>query len=146
MFSTGRTGQCMLFHKLFHLFLAPAVNALFQRNIVLCTVILDEFIRPETLMAFPAVHQRIRKTTQMTAGHPGLGIHQNSTVHAHIVGVFHNKFLPPCFFYIILQFHAKIAIVPCIGQAAVNIGSRIYKASRFCQRHNPLQCQCFFHN
>lgn len=66
------------------------------------------------------VHQRVRKTAQMTGSHPCLRIHQNSTVHPYIVWAFHDEFFPPGFFYIVFQLHAKVAVIPGVGKSAVN--------------------------
>ncbi len=41
-------------------------------------------------------------------------------VHTYIVGAFHNKLFPPGLFHIILQLHAKVAVIPGVGKSAVN--------------------------
>ena len=93
-------------------------------NAVLLTEILDQFIRTETLMTFLTIHQRIGETTQMSAGHPGLGIHQDRTVHTYIIGALLNELLPPCLFHIVLQFYTKITVIPGICQASVESRNR----------------------
>ena len=82
----------------------------------------------------------IRETSQMTGGHPGLGIHQNRAVHAHIVGILLYKLLPPGALYVILQLHAQITVIPGVRQTSVNLGTRVYKASRFRQSHDFVHC------
>lgn len=130
----------MFFNKIHHLFLGPAVNGAVQLNIIFFCKIFDDFIRTETLMTFLTVHKRIRKASEMAAGHPCLGIHQNSTVNTYVIGIGGDKFLPPCFLYVILKFHTQIAIIPGICQTSVNFRPGVYKASRFGQGHN------FFHS
>ena len=132
MFATGRAWNLMLFNEFFHLFLTPCVHTLFQSNAFFCTEIFNHLICTETLMTFFTIHQRIGKASQMSGSHPGLGIHQDCTVNTHIIWVFLNEFLPPCFFDIVFQFHTKITVIPCISQSTVDFGSRIYKTSGFC--------------
>ena len=101
-------------------------------------------------MALFAVHQRIRKSAKMSGSYPCLWIHQNRTVNTYIVRAFLNEFLPPCSFYIIFQFHTKISIIPCICKSTVNLRSRIYESSGFCQCYNFFHClfhdmSSFFH-
>ena len=133
----------MLFDKVHHLLLRPCIHTAFNRNPMLSTIILDQFICTETLMTFFTVHQRIRKSTQMAGSHPCLRIHKNRTVHTYIVWRFLNKFLPPCTFYVILQLHTEISVIPGICQTTVNFRARIHKASCFCQSHDFFHC--FFH-
>ncbi len=143
MLSAGRTANIVLLNKSFHLLLTERIHALRKRQTAFRTVILYQLIRPETLMTFPAIHQRVGKAAQMPACHPRLGVHQNCTVHTHIVGVFHDKLLPPSLLYVIFQLHAKIAVIPCVSKSAVYLRTRVYKTSRLCQRNDFFHC--FFH-
>ena len=95
-------------------------------------------------MALLTVHQRVGKSAQMSGCHPGLGIHQDRAVHTHIIRGLLNELLPPGFFYVILQFHAKIAVIPRIRQTSVDLGAGIYEASRFCKGHNLFH-RLFYH-
>ena len=133
----------MLINVFFHLFLRPAVHGTFGLNPVLCHIVLDQLIRTETLLAGLAVHQWIRKPTQMAGSNPGLRIHQDRTVHPYIVGIFLYKLLPPRFFHIIFQLHAQIAVIPGVGKAAIDLTARIYKTAVFRQGFNFIHC--FFH-
>ena len=144
MFSTGRARYLMLFNESSHLFLAPCIYAFFQCASFFCTEIFDDLICTETLMAFFTVHQRIRESTQMTGSYPCLRIHQDCTVHTYIVRIFLDELFPPCSFYIVLQFHTKITIIPGVCQAAVYFGTRIYESSGFGKCNDFFHC--FFHN
>ena len=126
----------MLPDEIRHLLLAPAVHAAFQRDVIRLAVVFDQFVRAETLMTLLTVHQRIGESSQMAGRHPGLRVHQNRAVHAHIVGRLLDKFLPPGFFYVIFQLHTQISIIPGIGKASVNLGTGIYKSSGLGQSHN----------
>ena len=103
MLAAGRAGNIMLLDEILHLFLAPCVYTAFDGNAVLLAEILDQFVCTETLVAFLTIHQRIGETAQMSAGYPGLGVHQDRTVHTYIVRALLYKFLPPCLFHIIFQ-------------------------------------------
>ena len=120
MFAAGGTWDLMFLYKLHHLLLAPGIHTALNGNSFFCAEIFNDLIRAETLMALFTVHQRVRKTAQMTGSHPCLRIHQNSTVHPYIVWAFHNEFFPPGFFHIVFQLHAKVAVIPGVGKSAVN--------------------------
>ena len=135
MLFAARAADIVLVDILLHLLLGPAVHGALDRNIIFRHIILNQFIRPEALFTRLTVHQRIRKAAQMARSDPGLRIHQDRTVHAHIVRALLHEFLPPGFFYIVLQLHAEVSVIPCIGKPAVNLRSRIYKASRLRQSH-----------
>ena len=72
-------------------------------------------------MALAAVHQRIGKAAQMTGSYPCLGVHKNGGVEPDVIGVLTYKLLPPGFFDVVLQLNAQGAIVPGVGQTAVNL-------------------------
>ena len=59
MLAAGRAGNGILLDKLLHLALAHGVYRLVKRDALLLAVILDQFIRTEPFMAFPAVHKGI---------------------------------------------------------------------------------------
>ena len=144
MLAAGGAGDAVLLDEIHHLFLAPAVHGTAKVDTVFLREVLDQLIRAEAFMAFLTVHQRIGKASQMAAGHPGLRIHQDSAVHAHVIPVPCDKFLPPGLFYVILQLHAKIAVIPGICQSAVDLGSRVYKAPGLGERYDFFHC--LFHN
>ena len=143
MFSAGRTWNLMLFDEITHLFLCPSIDRAFQCNVFLIAEIFDQLICTETLMTFFTVHQRIRKASEMSGCYPGLRIHQDRTVNTYVVWILCDEFLPPCLFYIVLQLYTKITVIPGICQTSVNLGTRIYKTSGFCQCHDLVHC--FFH-
>ncbi len=59
MFAAGRTGNLLLLDKLLHLLLREGVNRLVQRDAILPSIILNEFVCAETLMTLLAVHKRV---------------------------------------------------------------------------------------
>ncbi|MPM64449.1 hypothetical protein SDC9_111335 [bioreactor metagenome] len=101
---------------------------------MLRSIILNELVRTETRAATLAVHQRIGKSADMTAGHPGFGVHENRGVHADIIGRFLYKFSPPGALDVILKLHAERAIIPAVGKAAVDLAAGIDKAAPLAER------------
>ena len=142
--SAGRAGNVMFVDEIHHLFLAPAVHGAVELDTIFFRIILDQLIRAEPFMTLTAVHQGIREAAEMSACHPGLGIHQNGTVHTHIITVPRDELLPPGLLHIIFQLHAQVTVIPGIRKTAVNLGAGIHKASRLGKRHNFFHC--FFHN
>ena len=126
--------------ELNHLLIAPAIYGAAEIDIIILCIILDQLIRTETLVTFLTVHQRIRKSAEMSGSHPGLRIHQNRTIHTDIVRILLNKFLPPCALDIILKFYAQITVVPGVCKATVDLGAWIYKTSRLCNLHDLVHC------
>ena len=123
----------MALHKGGHLLLRERVDGLVQRHAVLSGPVLDQLVGAEALLALLAVHQRIAEAAQMAGGHPGLGVHQNGAVLSHIVGVLLHELLPPCLLDIVLQLHAQRAVVPGVGQTAVNLAAGEDEAAVFTQ-------------
>ena len=142
--SAGGTRYFVLFDKRLHLLMAPAVNALADINAMFMGKILDHLVCAEALMALLAVHQRIAEAAEMAGCNPRLGIHQDRAVDPDIVRVLLYEFLPPGPFYIVLELHAKVAIVPCICKTAVDFRSRIHKPSGFRKSHDFVHC--LFHH
>ena len=89
MLAAGRTAVCCARSMIIGHLLAETMPSigLWQLNALLLTVILNQLICTETLVALLTVHQRICKAAKMSGCHPGLRIHQNRTVHADIVRI-----------------------------------------------------------
>ena len=131
-----RAGNIVLFDEVFHLLVGPAVDAAAEVDAVLSREILDQLVRAEALMALLAVHQRVREASEMAGGNPCLRIHENRAVDADVVRALLDEFLPPRLLDVVLQLNTEIAIVPRIRKAAVDLGTRIYKSSGFCERYD----------
>ena len=138
MRAAGRACNLIIVYEFLHFFICPAVYNHFG-HIMGCHVVFNQLIGAETLLTFLTVHQRVGEAANVTGCHPCLGVHQDCTVNADILGVFLNKFLPPCFFHVVFQLYTQRAIIPCVCQTAVNFGTGVNKASVFCQ------CYDFFH-
>ncbi len=109
----------MVFDEGFHLGLGEGVDGLFQLIRILRAPVFDQLVRTEAFVALTAVHERIGKTGQMTAGLPGHRIHEDGGVKPYVVRVLLHEFLPPRFLDVVLQLNAQRAVIPCIGKPAV---------------------------
>ena len=144
MLATAWAADVVVIDVFLHFFLRPRVYAALNGDAVLCHVILDQLVGTETLLTCLAVHQRIRETAQMSGSYPGLGVHKDGTVNADVVRALLHEFLPPCFLYVVLQLYAKVAVIPGVCQAAIDLGTRINESSALGQRYNFLHC--LFHH
>ena len=120
MLAAGRTRNFVILDEVHHLLLGPCIYASFDRNVMLSAEILDQLVCTETLVAFLTVHQRIGESAKMAGCYPCLRIHQDCTVYTDIVRGFLNKFLPPCALYVVLEFNAKVTVVPGICKTSIN--------------------------
>ena len=144
MFTTARTSYLVFFDEVHHLLLGPCIYASLNGNVMLCTKVLNELICTETLVALFTVHKRIRKSAKMSGSDPCLRVHKDCTVNTHIVRRLLNEFLPPCTFYVIFKLYTEISIIPCVCQAAVDLGTRVNKSSGFCKSYDLFHC--LFHD
>ena len=138
--AAGGAGDVVLLHEVLHFSVGVCVNGLGELEAGLCAPVLNDLVRAETLVALAAVHQRIGEAAEMAGCDPGLGVHENGGVQAYIVGILLNELLPPGLFNIIFQLHAKGAVVPGVGEAAVNFAASKDKAAVFAQGND------FFHS
>ena len=136
----------MLLNKVLHLALGKGVDGLGELEARLAAPVLDELVRPEALVALTAVHQGVGKAAQMAGGDPGLGVHEDGRVKAHVVGVLLHEFLPPGFFHVVLQLNAQGTVVPGVGQPSVDLGTGEDKAAVFAQGYDSVHgFFCVFH-
>ena len=139
MAPAGGAGDVVLLHKFLHLRLAQGVHGLAQVEAVLLAPALDDLVRPEPLLALLAVHEGIGEAPHVTGGHPHLGVHQNGGIQTHVVGVFLDELLPPGLLHVVLQLHTQGAVVPGVGQAAVDFAAGEDEPAALTQGHD------FFH-
>ena len=134
-----RTRDVVLSDVFFEFFVAPTVHD-DLRHAVCRVKILDQLIRAESGLARLAVYQRVRESAHVTGCHPGLRVHQNRRVEADIVlGLLH-EFSPPGVLDVLFQFRAQWTVIPCIGQTAVNLGTRIDKPSVLREGNDFFHC------
>ena len=93
----------------------------------------DELVGAMTGLAALAVQQGIGEAGHMAGGHPGLGVHDDGGIQAHVGGAFLHEFLHPGPLHVVLELHAQRAVVPAVGQAAVDLAARVYKAAVLAQ-------------
>ena len=101
---------------------------------------LDQLVCPLPGAAALAVHQRIGEVAHVAGGDPGGGVHENGGVQTYIVVGLLDEFLHPCLLHVVLEFHAQGAVVPGVGQAAVDFGAGIDVASVFAEVYDHIEC------
>ena len=128
----------VLLDEVHHLLVVPAVGRFAGE-------VLDELVRPVAGLAVLAVHQGIGKAAHVAGGHPHLGIHQNGGVHPHVVRGFLDEFLPPSLFHVVFELHPQGAVVPRVGEAAVDLAAGEDKAPGLAQVYDGLHglVSCF---
>ena len=138
MLAAGGAGNVVLLDEVLHLALGESVDGLGQLKGGLAAPILNELVRAEALVAFAAVHQRIGEAAQVAGGDPGLRVHQDSGIKADVIRVLLHELLPPGALDVVLQLNAERAVVPSVGEAAVNLGAGEDEASVLAQSHDPV--------
>ena len=106
---------------------------------MLSDVVFDELIGPKTRTAALAIHERVGKSADVSACDPSLGVHQNRRVHSDIVGRLLDKFSPPGALDVILKLYAERAVVPAVGETAIDLaaGGRQSRALCRAKRFDP---------
>ena len=107
--------------------------------------VLDQLVRAETRLAGLAVHQRIVEGAHVAAGYPDLAVHQDRAVEPDVVLALLHELLPPGPLDVVLELDAQGAVVPGVGETAVDLAPRKNKAAVFAQRDQFIHCQFLAH-
>ena len=91
--------------------------------------VLDQLVRAVTGLAVLTVHQRVGEAADMAGRHPDLRVHQQRRVDADVVPALLDKLLPPGALDIVFELHAERAVVPGVGEPAVDLAATVHKAS-----------------
>ena len=83
----------------------------------------DELVGPVPGLAGLTVQQRIGEPGHMAGGDPGLGVHDDGGVQAHVVGALLDELLPPGFLHVILELHSQRTVIPGVGETAVDLAA-----------------------
>ena len=134
--AVGADHILMILNKIVHLIRVHGIHIDFLAGLGRS----DQLVSPLTGSAALAVHQRIGERTHVAGSNPSLGIHNYGSIQAHVVLRFLHELLQPRLFDIVLEFHAQRAVVPRVGQTAVNLRTCINIASVLAQIHNHIQC------
>ena len=121
-----------------HLFKGPAVGVIFKA--VCESKVFNELICTVTGLAVFAVHQRVGETAHVARGNPNARVDDDRTVETYVVTAFLHKALPPSLFDVVEKFYAKGAVVPGVGEAAVNFGAGEHEAAVFAKRDDFIHC------
>ena len=92
-------------------------------HVHLGVLLADQLVGAVAGLAGAAVQQGVREAGHMAGGHPGLGVHDDGCIQTHVVGALLHELLQPCLFDVVLELHAQGAVVPAVGQTAVDLGT-----------------------
>ena len=98
-------------------------------DVHLGVLVSNELIGAVTGLARLAVEQRVGEACHMAGRDPGLRVHDDGRVEADVVRAFLHELLEPCLFDVVLELDAERAVVPAVGQTAVNFAAREDKAA-----------------
>jgi len=129
------------------LIITPAIDG--QVDAIGMVVVFDQLVGAVTALALLAVDQGIGKAADVAGSDPGLGVHQDGAVDPDIMGIFLDKFLPPGRLDVVFQQDTQRAVVPGIGQTAIDLRTWEDKATIlsqgndflhgfFCRKHDAL--------
>ena len=90
-------------------------------HVHLGVLVADELVGAVAGLAGAAVQQGVREAGHVAGGDPGLGVHDNGGIEAHVVGALLHEFFQPCLFDVVLELDAQRAVVPAVGQTAVDL-------------------------
>jgi len=90
-------------------------------HVHLGVLVADELVGPVAGLAGAAVQQRVREAGNVAGGDPGLGVHEDGGIEAHVVGALLHELFQPCLFDVVLELDAQRAVVPAVGQTAVDL-------------------------
>ncbi|MNC09259.1 hypothetical protein D3C75_568780 [compost metagenome] len=116
-----RAHNVVLADQIHHLVEAQAVHN--HLDALVIQGVLNNFVGAVAGLTLFAVHHRVVEVAYMAGGDPGLGIHQNGGVQTHIVRGLLDELFPPGLLHIVLQFYAQRAVVPGVGETAINFGA-----------------------
>ena len=92
-------------------------------HVHLGVLLADQLVGAVACLAGAAVQQGVREAGDVAGGHPGLRVHDDGCIQTHIIGALLHEFLQPCLFDIVLELDAQRAVVPAVGQTAVDLGT-----------------------
>ena len=102
-------------------------------HVHLGVLLADELVGAVAGLAGLAVQQGVGEGGHVAGGDPGLGVHDDGGVQAHVIGGLLHELLHPGLLHVVLELHAQGAVVPAVGQAAVDLAAGVHKAPVFTQ-------------
>ena len=111
----GADDVLVLGDELVHLVKAHGIDVHFG------VLVADELVGTVTCLAGAAVQQRVREARHMAGGDPGLRIHDDGCIQAHVVGALLHELLQPCFLDVVLELDAQRAVIPAVGKTAIDL-------------------------
>ena len=138
--AAGGADDVLFLDVVHHLIVGPAGGVVLQT--VLERVVLDELVGSVAGAADLAVHEGIREAAQVTRSDPGLGVHDDCGVQTHVVAALLHELLPPSLLDVVLELNAQGAVVPRVGETAVDLGAGEDEAAVLTQRDDLVHSLC----
>ena len=114
---------------------------------VLGVVVLDELVGAVAHLTGLAVDEGIVEGGNVTGGYPNLGVHKDSGIKTHVVGVLLHELLPPGALDVVLELNAERTVVPGVGKTAVDLTACIDIAAALTEGYDFVHgfFGCFHH-
>ena len=97
---------------------------------------LYELVGAVTPLAAFAVDQRIIEVGDVPGSDPDSGVHEDIRIQTDVVRALLDEFLPPGAFDVVLEFYAQRAVVPGVGQTAVDLTAGEDETAVFAERYD----------
>ena len=134
MLAAFGAGDMVSLYEIEHLLVSHAVRVGFGIELI------DKIIRAEAHLALLAVEQGIGEAGYMTARFPNPGMHEDIGVDFKAVMTLLNEALAPGLLDVVLEPCAKRAVIPCVGETAVDFRPSENVAPVFTQSYDFIHC------
>ena len=138
--AAGGANDVLFLDVVHHLIVGPTGGVVLQA--VLEGVVLDELVGSVAGTADLAVHEGVGEAAQVARSNPGLGIHDDGGIQAYVVLALLNEFLPPSALDVVLELNAEGAVVPGVGETAVDLRAGEDEAAVFAKRDDFVHSLC----
>ena len=106
----------------------------------------DELVGAVAGLAGLAVEQGIGEAGHMAGRDPGLGVHDDGGVKAHVIGALLNELFEPGLLDVVFELNAEGTVVPGVGKSAVDLAAGVHEAAVFAQCNDLVHgFFAFFH-
>ena len=126
--------------------LAGFLHFLLNLVVVLCNLVLNQYIGTITLLRVAVVDEGIVESIHVAAGLPNGGMHEDGRVDAHNVLVEQHHRFPPILLDIVFQLNTVLTVIINGTESVVNFATREDKAIFLAVAHNLLEYIFLCHN
>ena len=119
--------------------LAALLDLLVYLLLDLGEIVLDEHVCAIALLGIAVVDEGVVEGGDVPGCHPGAGVHEDGRVYSDNILVQANHRLPPVILDIVLEFHAKLAVIINRSETVVDLAGRENKAVLFAVGNQNLE-------